>query len=99
MPTFTLPSSGLEVLASAALAQLPSAQGGGSVPPISSTDPANPGLLNIPGFASVPTKLIQRIWGLEYVDMWDLLPENLAAGGNPGQCMLPLKTPKTWAHN
>ena len=31
MPTFTPSSSGLEVLASAALAQLPSAQGGGSV--------------------------------------------------------------------
>ena len=75
MPTFTPSSSGLEVLASAALAQLPSAQGGGDVPSISSTDLANPGLLNIPGFASVPTKLIRRIWGLEYVDMWELLPE------------------------
>ena len=64
MPTFTPLSSGLEVLASAALARLPSAQGDGSVPPISSTDPANPGLLNTPGFASMPTKLIRRIWGL-----------------------------------
>ena len=59
----------------AALAQLPSTLGDGGVPPISSTEPANPGLLSIPGFASVPTKLIRRIWGLEYVDMWELLPE------------------------
>ena len=66
--------SSLEVLASAALAQLPSAQGEDGVPPISSTEPANPGLLNIPGFASVPTKLIRWILGLEHVDMWELLP-------------------------
>ena len=44
-------------------------------PPILSTEPANSGLLNIPGFASVPTELIRRIWGLEYIDMWELLPE------------------------
>ena len=74
MPTFTPSSSGLEVLAPAALAQLPSTQGDG-VPPILSTEPTNPGVLNIPGFTSVPTKLIQRIWGLEYVDMWELLPK------------------------
>ena len=58
---------------SAALACLPSAQGDGIVPPISSTDPANSGLLNTPGFASVPTKLIRRIWGLQYVDMWEFI--------------------------
>ena len=75
MSTFTPSSSGLEVLASAALAQLPSTQGDGGFPPISSTEPANPSLLNIPGFTLVPTKLIRRIWGLEYVDMWELLPE------------------------
>ena len=33
MPTFTPSSSGLEVLASAALVQLPSTQGDGGVPP------------------------------------------------------------------
>ena len=69
MPTFTPWSSGLEVLASAALAQLPSTQGDGGIPPILSTEPTNPGMLNIPGFASVPTKLIRWIWGLEYIDM------------------------------
>ena len=75
MPTFTPSSSGLEVVASAALAQLPSTQGDGGVPPILSTELINPGKLNTQGFTSVPTKLIQRIWELEYVDMWELLPE------------------------
>ena len=80
MPTFTPSSSGLEVLASAALAQLPSTQGDGGIPPILSAEPTNPGVLSIPSFTSVPTKLIQRIWGLEYVDMWELLPKTWQQG-------------------
>ena len=31
---------------------------------------------HIPGWATVPPKLLRKIWNLEYVDMWELLPES-----------------------
>ena len=31
---------------------------------------------HIPGWATVPPKLLKKIWNLEYVDMWELLPES-----------------------
>ena len=49
-------SSGLQGLASAALARLHGAQGDGSILSIPMTEPANPSLLNIPGFASFPSQ-------------------------------------------
>ena len=33
------------------------------------------GLFGLPGFGSVPPKLIRRILAKEYVDIWELLPE------------------------
>ena len=30
---------------------------------------------SIPGFSAVPAKLVRKIWVLEYIDMWELLPE------------------------
>ena len=30
---------------------------------------------SIPGFSAVPVKVVQKIWALDYIDMWELLPE------------------------
>ena len=75
MPTFTPTSGNLDVLATAALSQLPMGQPNGSVAPIPSTGVGAVGVTSIPGFTAIPAKLIRRIWALEYVEMWELLPE------------------------
>ena len=51
-----------------------------SWPIVSATDKKGSGgagdnLLALPGFSSVPLKLVKRIVERQYVDMWELLPE------------------------
>ena len=77
MPTFSTPPSGSHgVLASAALSHVDSAHvpisspSAGVSPTSGMTDMAG-----LTGFEAVPPKLIKCIWSLEYVDMWELLPE------------------------
>ena len=72
MPIFTASGNG-GIPATAALAQVSTTQAAGV--PIPSLGIAIAGTFSIPGFAAVPAKLVQRIWALEYVDMWELLPE------------------------
>ena len=49
-----------------------------SLGPILSTTVRSDGELptHIPGWATVPPKLLKKIWNLENVDMWELLPES-----------------------
>ena len=48
-------------------------------PGLSSVDPrgnVQPGTVSIPGWSSVPPRLVRKILSLEFVDMWELLPES-----------------------
>ena len=82
MPTFPDAASYLDTLPSAAaMAQArPPHQGAPSavsptlpvIPPPAVQPPPTP---SIPGFSAVPVKLVRKIWALDYIDMWELLPE------------------------
>ena len=76
MPTFSDAAGCLDSLASAAMAQLPSTQQSGSAQALAPQPPAQPTpTLSIPGFSAVPAKVVRKIVALEFVDMWELLPE------------------------
>ena len=81
LPVFSVASTdGLDAFAAAALAHLGD---DAPLPATSTTGPlvlagasVTPQLAHLPGFSSVPPKLIRRITSLEFVDMWELLPES-----------------------
>ena len=89
MPTFTSPPGGDgDVLASALLAHL-----GGATPIPASVAMANAGpsplpeeLRDLPGFATVPPKLIRRVCQGEFTEMWEMLPESWRAEAMIGSC-------------
>ena len=72
MPIFTASGNGGIRTSDSSLGPTVYNSGCGSIP---SLGVAVAGTFSIPGFAAVPAKLVQRIWALEYVDMWELLPE------------------------
>ena len=61
-----------------------------SLGPILSTTVRSDGELptHIPGWATVPPKLLKKIWNLEYVDMWEL-PARILAIGTASRGLLP----------
>ena len=89
LPTYTSPPSGDgDALASAVLAHL-----GGATPILASAAMANSGpsplleeLQDLPGFATVPPKLIRRLCRGEFTEMWEILPESWRAEAMIGSC-------------
>ena len=81
LPVFSVASTdSLDAFAAAALAHLGD---DAPLPATSTTGPlvlagagVTPQLAHLPGFSSVPPKLIRRITSLEFVDMLELLPES-----------------------
>ena len=73
MPIFSAAGSGVSpaIAAGAELAAMQTTR-----TPIPSPGVAAASSYSIPGFAAVPAKLVRKIWALEYVDMWELLPES-----------------------
>ena len=46
----------------------------------------HPGTVSIPGWSSVPPHLVRKILSLEFVDVWELLPESWRLDQSEGSC-------------
>ena len=79
-PTFSTPRNTMDPVALAmSQAGLPISSQTVLPPGLSSVDPrgnVQPGTVSIPGWSSVPPRLVRKILSLEFVDMWELLPES-----------------------
>ena len=89
-PTFSTPQNTMDPVALAmSQAGLPISSQMVLPPGLSSVDPpgnVQPGIVSIPGWSSVPPRLVRKILSLEFVDMWELLPESWRLDQSEGSC-------------
>ncbi len=71
-----MPSGPVGTFAVLAQAGQPPLAPGDSGTPQAAASPGVDPMPEIPGWATVSTKLLKKIWSLDFIDMWELLPES-----------------------